>query len=196
MAFPPLILDPSWTPKLVSNMSFPFLSVASTLLGRPLLESACDAAALRLLEQLDAGDRLALLPERSIPVGRECGLFSVPKSALKDRMVLDARPANCFADPPEGLIQSLGSPLQLQYLFVPEGSVLEGYAEDLQEFYHSFVIGPERIARNALKLRVKPWEVKHLKAYAPYMSHEESLVLCLRALAMGDSRLELPQQAA
>ena len=66
------------------------------------------SAALRLLEQLDAGDRLALLPERSIPVGRECGLFSVPKSALKDRMVLDARPANCFADPPEGLIKSLG----------------------------------------------------------------------------------------
>ena len=64
------------------------------------------SAALRLLEQLDAGDRLALLPERSIPVGRECGLFSVPKSALKDRMVLDARPANCFADPPEGLVKS------------------------------------------------------------------------------------------
>ena len=49
------------------------------------------SAALQLLEKLDSGDRLALLPERSIPAGRECGLFSVPKSALKDRMVLDAR---------------------------------------------------------------------------------------------------------
>ena len=102
-------------------------------------------------------------------------------------MVLNARPANCFSSCPEGALRSFGTPLQLQYFFVPEDCVVEGYAEELQEFYHSFVVGSERVARNALKVRVKPTQVRRLKAYSSFMSHEDELVPCLRTLAMGDS---------
>ena len=49
---------------------------------------------LRLLEVLDKSGRLALLTSGEVERGFENGMFSIPKDAEKDRMVLDARRPN------------------------------------------------------------------------------------------------------
>ena len=50
-------------------------------------------AQLSLLHELDRSKRLALLPLDAVRRGLECGLFAIPKDELRDRLNMDARPA-------------------------------------------------------------------------------------------------------
>ena len=143
---------------------------------------------LALLEKLDSVERLALVPSSSIRQGYENGLFTVPKDEVRDRMVLDARPPNCLEDNTDVWIRSLGSLVQFQHFFLEPNEDARLFAEDLREFYHAFSISPSRVLRNALKLKVKPRLVEHLKCFHPGLQHEEFLVPCLRTMAMGDNR--------
>ena len=137
---------------------------------------------LALLEKLDSVERLALVPSSSIRQGYENGLFTVPKDEVRDRMVLDARPPNCLEENTDLWIRSLGSLVQFQHFFLEPNEDARLFAEDLREFYHAFSISPSRVLRNALKLKVKPQLVEHLKCFRPSLQHEEFLVPCLRTI--------------
>ena len=141
---------------------------------------------LKLLEVLDQTGRLALLTSKEVEKGFENGLFSIPKDAEKDRMVLDARRPNSREQPEQRWIYSLGSTVQLQHLFLEEDQVLLLHAEDLRDYYHSFKVSSQRIARNALKMRVAPSQVAHLSCFHADLASETELTPCLRTMAMGD----------
>ena len=120
---------------------------------------------VKFLELLDSCGRLALLPSKFARQGFENGLFVVPKDEARDRMVLDARPANCLEDPEKRWIRSLASVSQLLHFFVEPYEEIRTFAEDLREFYHAFLISPQRTLRNVLKFVARPHEVAHLRCF-------------------------------
>lgn len=83
-------------------------------------------------------------------------------------------------------IFSLGSVAQLQHIYLQEQEVLLVHAEDLKDYYHCFRVSEQRTSRNALKMKVKPEEVRHLSCYEESMEAEKFLVPSLATLAMGD----------
>lgn len=141
---------------------------------------------LSFLELLDSTSRLALLPPSSVRPGYLNGVFTVPKDEQKDRMVLDARPPNGLERTEERWIRSLASTQQLQHYFVEEHETVYLFAEDLREFYHSFKVSGQRLRRNALECRVRPWEVRHLGCFESWMEAEDYLYPSLATMAMGD----------
>ena len=117
------------------------------------------------------------------------GLFSRPKDAKRDRMVLDARPPNALEDGKDSdWIQSLGSISQFLHWFLEEGEVARVFSEDIREFYHAFVISAQRLQRNALAMEVEPCKAKHLSCFRPWVWKQKRLVPCLNTMAMGDCR--------
>ena len=141
---------------------------------------------LRFVKLLDATDRLALFPAGAGREGFECGGFGIPKDALRDRLVLDARPPNVLEQSERRWIKSLGSAAQLQHLFLKTSQVLKVFAEDLREYYHAFLISEQRKLRNILRLRVSPEEVRGLKAFNEKFAGEPYLHVALATMAMGD----------
>ena len=131
---------------------------------------------LPLLETLDSGSHLALLPYSKVRRGLENGMFSIPKDAERDRMILDARPANCCELSEDRWVRSLGSLQQFQHIFLDSKKVLVMHCEDLREFYHAFEIGSQRKIRNALKAKFRPAELQHLKCYESSLAEEEWVV--------------------
>ena len=141
---------------------------------------------VRFLKLLDATDRLAFAAESEIKVGYENGAFAVPKDGARDRMVLDARPPNLLEEAERRWIKSLGSVSQLLHFFIPAGHKLVMHAEDLREFYHAFRISRQRELRNSFKMRVKPSQVRDLKAFSEKLWQHETVVPLLATMAMGD----------
>lgn len=74
----------------------------------------------RVLETLDSCSRLKLMPQERVRMPFRNGMFSIPKDADRDRMVLDARPPNILEDGRDSdWIRSLGSVSQLSHCMVP-----------------------------------------------------------------------------
>lgn len=122
-------------------------------------------------------------------MGFRSGMFSIPKDAERDRMVLDARPPNGLEDGRDSpWIRSLGSVSQFGHWFLAPGEDVVLFSEDIREFYHAFLISPQRVRRNALALEVFPWQVCHLACFEPWMWKCSKLVPCLGTMAMGDCR--------
>lgn len=144
---------------------------------------------VKLLETLDSCERLQLLPEKEVRMAYRNGMFSIPKDAAKDRMVLDARPPNVLEDGKDSLwIHSLGSVSQFSHFFLQPDEVARMFSEDIREFYHAFCISPQRLRRNALAMEVRPQQVSHLRCFRPWMWKFGKLVPCLGTMAMGDCR--------
>ncbi len=154
----------------------------------PRVSVRCRSADVRgFLKALDDGDRLALVPTSQVRLAYRNGVFSIPKDQEKDRMVLDARPPNCLETNDDPWLGSLGCLTQFQHYFLKPSEKAFIFAEDLREYYHSFIISKQRVLRNALKLSVQPWQVRDLKAYQPWMKNQR-LTPCLNTMAMGDLR--------
>ena len=151
---------------------------------------------LELLRTLDSTGRLALVPEEAVVKGFENGLFSIPKDADRDRMVLDARRPNSREQAEKRWIYSLGSTAQLNHFFLEEDEELILHCEDLREYYHCFRVSQQRIARNALKMVVTPKQVEGLQCFSEEMRQHRRLVPCLATLAMGDLNAVAFGQAA
>ena len=154
----------------------------------PRVQLRCDSKTqLKLMEKLDQCSRLHLLPYSRVRLGLENGMFAIPKDQHRDRLIMDARPANLCEQSEQRWVFSLGSLQQLQHLFLSPDQVLLMHCEDLREFYHAFKIGEQRRERNALKARLKPRELCHLKCFRSDLWKEEWLVPALDTMAMGDT---------
>ncbi|CAE7232958.1 unnamed protein product, partial [Symbiodinium sp. CCMP2592] len=138
----------------------------------PRVKLHCKREHLRgFLELLDAGDRLELFP----------------KDAERDRLVLDARPANAYEDPWNPWVRSLASVEQFRFLFLPESHDMLVHSEDIRDCYHCFEVGSERSLRNCLRVKLRPSDCRGLKAMKASLDNEDWLVPALRTVAMGDT---------
>ena len=153
----------------------------------PRVKVRCGAKArMDLFTELDASNRLVLLPARLVRRGLECGCFAIPKDQFRDRMILDARPANLCETAESRWVKSLGSLSQLHHVFLEPDKQLLVHTEDLREYYHAFQIPVQRQQRNAFKAIYKPHELRHLKCYNSSLEQEDWLIPALGTMAMGD----------
>ena len=142
---------------------------------------------LGFINLLASTGRLALRPAACVREGLDCGAFAIPKDASRDRMVLDARPANTREHSERRWIRSLASVSQLLHWFLAPNETVRLFAEDLTKFYHAFVVSEQRLLRNSLKMRFPLDEVRHLLTDDEVEQWRGQILSpCLATMAMGD----------
>lgn len=114
------------------------------------------------------------------------GLFSVPKDAERDRMVLDGRPANMVDRGQHKWCQAMASAATLGGLHIEDDKVLVCGGEDLRDYFYQFVVNEERTARNVLQGSLSLQEAKQV--FGPgFEWPSERVAVGLSSLAMGDT---------
>ncbi len=78
------------------------------------------------------------------------GLFSVHKDEVRDRMIMDSRPANMVDRSQTLWVRAMASAATLSQLVLSGDSVLQMSGEDLRDYFYQFRINKERTARNCL----------------------------------------------
>ena len=78
------------------------------------------------------------------------GLFAVPKDESRDRMVLDARPANLLSKGQSKWCGAMASASTLSQIHLEDTEVLVCAGEDLKDYFYQFMVNGERTARNVL----------------------------------------------
>ncbi|CAE7260782.1 unnamed protein product [Symbiodinium microadriaticum] len=123
------------------------------------LYAFCAEERLLLYRALADSERLVVAEP---PPGREkfgAGLFCVPKSAEKDRLILDARPANSLEEVCSRWTRTLASASAVTSIILEPGQILLLAGADLKDCFYQFQDPPGRIRRNLL---------------ADHLSHEEA----------------------
>ena len=143
--------------------------------------------ALKLLEFLDAHHRLELLPEAEIRRSHLCGAFSLLKDQTRDRLILDARPANILEEPAlNDYTQTLGAvQALLQVELLPDQQMIF-HGDDLRDYYYCFCVTKERVNRNCMRFPLAPRDVAHLSCFSEKLLEHKTVYPCLATMAMGD----------
>ena len=123
-------------------------------------------------------------------------MFSIPKDSERDRLIMDARPANLCEESEDRWVRSLGLLQQFQHIFLEDHQRLVMHCEDIRDFYHAFIIGDQRCVRNALRTTVEASEVRHLRCFTSELEGEAELIPALSTMAMGDTNSVAFGQAA
>ena len=76
------------------------------------------------------------------------GLFAAPKNLTRDRLILDARPANMADKSFAEVVQVyMASAAILSDIVLEEDEILIASGEDLRDFFYQFRVGEERARR-------------------------------------------------
>ena len=150
-----------------------------------------------LLKKLDGSGRLCAIKESDIYPGYQAGLFSIGKDQSRDRLIFDSRPFNTLECPPGRWIASMASASNLTEFHLEDSEICLVSGTDLREFYYSFKITPERLARNSLLFQTHKDAIRDFRCYtADLDSYDGAIYLGLQTLAMGDTcAVELAQTA-
>lgn len=139
-----------------------------------------------LLRFLDKHKRLTLAPEQKVRADRCCGAFSLLKDAQKDRLIIDARPANAVEPTLSNWTKTLGSISALLQLELLPGHKLYMSGADLKDYYYCFAVSPARSLRNALRIPIDQQFARELSCFDEKLHGVGKLYSCLFTLAMGD----------
>lgn len=135
-----------------------------------------------LLRFLAKHKRLILAPEQKIRADRCCGAFSLLKDAQKDRLIVDARPANAVEPTLSNWTKTLGSVSALLQLELLPGHRLYMSGTDLKDYYYCFAVSPTRSLRNALKIPIDQKFARELSCYDEKLHGVGKLYPCLSTL--------------
>ena len=148
---------------------------------------ASESEKWRLLKKLDESFRLGVVPVEKALIGYQAGLFSVVKDASKDRLIFDSRPFNGLEGSPGPWSTSMASANNLVDLFLEPEDICAVSGTDLRDFYHAFLIGPERLIRNTLVGAVNGSQLRGFNCFDPELAKPgQKVFLALKTLAMGD----------
>ena len=149
-----------------------------------------------LLRFLDKHKRLVLAPKQKIRPERCCGAFALIKDANKDRLIIDARPANNVEFTLSSWTKTLGSVTALLQLELLPDHKLYMSGTDLRDFYYCFAVSEARSLRNSLKIPIDHTFARELSCYDEKLHGRGTLYPCLSTMAMGDcNAVELGQMA-
>ena len=115
-----------------------------------------------------------------------------------DRLILDARPANCWEEPCLRWVRHLGSPTQLFDFFLQPVEKLRTFASDVRDLYYVFLVSRERAMRNTFMPELSSTEVAAigLDPSAIECSFPPRFVAAMATQCMGDqSGVEFAQGA-
>eukprot|EP00438_Fugacium_kawagutii_P028399 Skav205712 [mRNA] locus=scaffold608:43274:44422:- [translate_table: standard] len=146
------------------------------------------------LQLLDRRHRLTLAPAEKVRESHLAGAFGLVKDLEKDRLIIDARPANELEATLNTWTRTMGSVQAfLQHEIFP-GYCMYFSGTDLKDFYYAFRITSRRAHRNALKYALTQAQAKRFQCYTDELQHSSVLYPCLSTMAMGDNNaVELGQ---
>ena len=159
---------------------------------------ASRSSALALLRFLDDHHRLRIVPKSKVRVSHTCGAFALPKDGEKDRLIVDARPANELEDTLRDWCATLGSVQALCQLELKPFHKMVFSGTDLRDYYYCFKVTAARSHRNALRLPLTAKQASAFKCFDKNLLSEghAEFYPCLSTLAMGDcNAVELGQRA-
>ena len=140
---------------------------------------------LDLYRKLALSGRLQPIRTGTFYDGYTSGLFAVGKDQLRDRMVLDGRPANILDVGQRKWCLGMASASSLCGLYLQAGCDLCVSGEDLRDFFYQFRVNDERISRNTLCSPLTLAEAKYV--FGEHFSWPDDVVeVGLSTLAMGD----------
>ena len=141
---------------------------------------------IQLFKLLDQTKRLTLQAPAHVDPQLCAGLFSVVKSATRDRLILDARPRNCLEIPIERWIGSLAGGEALVNIVLPPACELRVSSNDLRDFYYFFSVGGARASRNIFAGAVRTQDLQGFNALKSEHADLQYVYGSLNSLAMGD----------
>ena len=151
---------------------------------------------LDLARRWDDLGALHLMPSEQKCWDEAVGMFSVPKDQKYDRLIINPQNLNSRMIGISDFTKSLAPGSLLSLLSLEPHQMFRFSADDLTDFYYTFKVSQTRAERNAFRVRFRPSELEHLKCFRPELHDSSSVLLCLSALAMGDSlAVEVAQQA-
>ena len=142
---------------------------------------------LELLRKLRRTGRLQPLHKDSVRMAHLSGLFAVPKSLTRDRLILDARPANQADAALNYWCKTMASAAVLPDIVLQDDECLAASGEDLRDFFYQFQVAEERTRRNALADPLSLADARYVFGDDAIPSDWEAPIFCgLSTLAMGD----------
>ena len=150
---------------------------------------------LSLVQRWDTLGACCLINADSKDLSEAVGIFCVPKDAKFDRLIINPRTINSRMASISESTKTMAPGSMLSLLHLPPSMMFRFSADDLTDFYYTFLVGEERAKRNAFKMVLDWHEVSHLKCFKDSLKGCRVMV-CLKTLAMGDSlAVEIAQQA-
>eukprot|EP00435_Cladocopium_sp_Y103_P058652 s418_g20.t1 len=140
---------------------------------------------LKLLKKMAECGMLQPLAPGSFPDKFRSGLFAVHKDEVKDRMVLDGRPANMIDKGQSKWCAAMASASTLASIYLEDDKVLVGSGEDLRDYFYQFQVSSERTARNVLATDLNEFEARAIFG-SSFSWPSYPLQVGLSTLAMGD----------
>ena len=140
---------------------------------------------VKLYRRLMETGRLVLLSEEECSLQFGAGLFAVIKDLQKDRLILDAGPANGREKAVGTWTSTLASPFSLGLLELLPGEILLGSGQDLRDYFYQFQVSEARAKRNCLVGLLGRGEIDMIFG-ADARPQLKQGVAALSTLAMGD----------
>lgn len=140
---------------------------------------------LLLYRKLAESGRLKPVKKSTVLVQYPSGLFAVGKDHLRDRLVLDGRPANLADKAQKKWARAMASASTLSQVHLPAEFDLCISAEDLRDFFYQFQVGDERVQRNVLCDPVDLCDAPFFFGDG-FSWNEDPVYVDLSTLAMGD----------
>lgn len=150
---------------------------------------------LKLAARWDELGACCLLPSAAKDMSEATGIFCAPKDCNFDRLVTNPRTINSRMYSISRSTKELAPGCLLGLLHLKDHEMFRFNADDLTDFYYTFVVSPQRASRNAFQFVFRGSELSHFRCFRPELRDQEVLV-CLQTLAMGDSlAVEIARQA-
>ena len=147
---------------------------------------ASPAERRQLLDKLDRSGRLCLLPAGLCRARHLNGLFTVPKSLERDRLILDARGPNDLEPGRVEWARSVASAVILFGTILKPSEVLVFSGTDLREYYYQYTVSHQRVIRNALALELTEAEARMYTCFEEKFAGGGPFRPCFASMAMGD----------
>ncbi|CAE7637381.1 unnamed protein product, partial [Symbiodinium necroappetens] len=132
------------------------------------------------------GDRLCLRPASQAAAEWCCGVFSVPKSSERDRLIIDARPSNALQTCDNRWLIMMPTAASLLGFELEGCEVCTFSGADVREFYHNFLVSDQRSSLYTFVGSFSPADLACLKSFTPDLFQHSHVCASLRTMAMGD----------
>ena len=116
----------------------------------------------KLFRAMAQTDRLIALSEEEVRSDRLAGLFCVPKSLSKDRLILDSRPANGAEPPLSRWTSTMAAYSCLAGIELNDDEELRLSGRDISDYFYQFKVSKERGLRNVMSCWLSAEELEFI----------------------------------
>ena len=136
-----------------------------------------------LFKKMAECGRLRYVCEKDVDPRYLSGLFAVPKDLQKDRLILDARPANCMEPTLCNYVKTMAGANVLSQLELADDEVLLLSGRDIRDYFYQFKVTEQRSRRNVLAAKLSADDLQYIFGRA----FPGPGFVGLSTLAMGDN---------